>query len=43
MRNRLLLAAFVVWAVVFLAGAMGELLHVEALRHATDLKRLFLR
>jgi hypothetical protein len=43
MRNRLALAAFVVWAVVFLAGAMGELFGIEWLREVTDLKGVFLR
>jgi hypothetical protein len=43
MRKRLVLIAFVVWAAVFLAGAMGELFAIEELREAMDLKRIFLR
>ncbi len=31
------------WAVVFLAGAAGELLDIGWLRDATDLKKIFLR
>jgi len=31
------------WAVVFLAGAVGELFGVHWLRQATDFKQIFLR
>jgi len=34
---------FGIWAAVFLAGALGELLQIDALRGVVDLKRLFLR
>ncbi len=33
----------VLWGVIFLLGAMGELLGIEFLREITDLKRIFLR
>lgn len=33
----------IAWALLFLGGALGELLDIEALQKATDLKRLFLR
>jgi len=41
--RKLGLILFVAWAAVFLCGAIGELLDIDALRRATDLKRLFLR
>ena len=37
------LVLLVVWAVVFVLGAMGELLDIAFLREITDFKRLFLR
>jgi hypothetical protein len=33
----------VLWAVIFVLGAMGELFGIELLRKATDFKRIFLR
>jgi hypothetical protein len=33
----------VVWAVIFVLGAMGELFGIEFLRGITDIKRIFLR
>ncbi len=32
-----------VWGVLFLAGAAGEIFQIESLRELTDLKRIFLR
>jgi len=37
------LVLLVVWAVVFVLGAAGELLDIAFLREITDFKRLFLR
>jgi hypothetical protein len=37
------LILFLVWAVVFFLGAVGELGGIEFLRDLTDLKRIFLR
>jgi hypothetical protein len=37
------LSLLVLWAVIFLLGAMGELLGIEFLREITDVKRIFLR
>jgi hypothetical protein len=37
------LVLLAVWAVIFVLGAMGELLGIEFLREITDLKRIFLR
>jgi len=31
------------WAVVFVAGALGELFSIHWLRQATDFKQIFLR
>lgn len=36
-------ALLIAWAVIFVLGAAGELLGIEALRDLTDLKRIFLR
>lgn len=33
----------VLWAVIFLLGAMGELFGIGFLREITDFKRIFLR
>ncbi len=41
--RRVALILFTLWAVVFCAGALGELLDIEWLRRATDFKRFFLR
>jgi hypothetical protein len=41
--RKLGIALLIVWAVVFLAGAAGELLQIDGLRKATDFKRIFLR
>jgi len=43
LKRKLGVALLVIWAVVFLAGAAGELLQIEGLRKATDFKRIFLR
>jgi len=32
----------VLWAVIFVLGAMGELLGIDFLRQITDFKRIFL-
>ncbi len=32
-----------IWAVLFVCGALGDLLDIEFLRSFTDVKRLFLR
>ncbi|MCK6460570.1 MAG: hypothetical protein L6Q95_11840 [Planctomycetes bacterium] len=37
------LVLLVLWAILFLLGAMGELFGIEFLREITDLKRIFLR
>jgi hypothetical protein len=37
------LILFVLWAVVFLCGALGELLDIALLRDLTDFKQVFLR
>ena len=37
------LVVLILWAVVFLCGAFGELLSVPALREVADFKGLFLR
>jgi len=42
-RKRILTFVALIWAVVFLAGAMGELFHIHWLRQATDFKQIFLR
>jgi hypothetical protein len=34
---------FAAWGLLFLAGALGELLEIETLREFADLKRIFLR
>jgi len=34
---------FALWALVFAAGALGELFDVESLRRWTDFKSIFLR
>jgi hypothetical protein len=31
------------WALLFLTGALGELLDIDALRRVSDVKRIFLR
>ena len=36
-------ALVAVWALVFLAGAAGEIFQIDALRRVTDLKSIFLR
>jgi hypothetical protein len=33
----------VLWALLFLGGAVGEIFEVDFLREATDIKRIFLR
>jgi hypothetical protein len=37
------LVLLVIWAVLFVLGATGELFGIEFLREITDLKRIFLR
>ncbi|HEX5136890.1 MAG TPA: hypothetical protein VFY93_07965 [Planctomycetota bacterium] len=37
------LVLLVLWGVLFLLGAMGELFGIQFLRDLTDLKRIFLR
>ena len=34
---------FIAWAVLLLAGTLGEVLDITWLREVTDLKRIFLR
>ena len=34
---------FVLWALLFLGGAMGEIFEIDALRKVTDIKSIFLR
>jgi len=41
--ERVGLVLFTLWAAVFCAGAIGDLLDVEWLKRATDFKRVFLR
>ena len=41
--RKLGLLLFALWALVFAAGVLGELLDIEALRHWTDFKSIFLR
>ena len=41
--HKFVTALLVIWAVVFVAGAAGELFGIEALRELTDLKQIFLR
>jgi len=37
------LILLVVWALLFLGGAMGEIFQIDALRRVADLKGIFLR
>lgn len=37
------IALLVVWAVILVLGAVGELFGIEALQKITDFKRIFLR
>ena len=41
--RRILLGIALVWAVLFVCGALGELLGIEFLRDLADFKSLFLR
>ena len=41
--RKLGLLLFVLWALVFAAGALGELLDLETLSRWTDFKSIFLR
>ena len=37
------IALLILWALVFVGGAVGELFDIEFLRKATDVKSFFLR
>ena len=41
--DNLVLVLLLLWAVFFVAGAVGELLNIEALRNLAGLNALFLR